>query len=40
MGDTRNTYKVLIRKPEGKIPIGRSRRRWEDNVGMDLRETG
>jgi hypothetical protein len=33
-------YKVLVRKPEGKRPLGRPRRRWEDGIRMDLRETG
>jgi hypothetical protein len=32
MGEMRNTYKILAAKPEGKRPLGRSRRRWEDNV--------
>ena len=31
---------VLIRKPEGKRPLGRPRRRWEDNINMDLQEVG
>jgi hypothetical protein len=38
MGEIRNAYNILIVKPEGKIPLGRSRFRWEDNVRMDLRE--
>jgi len=33
-------YRVLVEKPEGKIPLGRPRRRWEDNIRMDLREVG
>ena len=33
-------YKVLVGKPEGKIPLGRPRRRWEDNIKMDLEEVG
>jgi hypothetical protein len=33
----RNTYKVLVRKPEGKRPLGRPSRRWEDNIRIDLR---
>ena len=33
-------YRVLVRKPEGKRPLGRSRRRWEDNIKMDLQEVG
>ena len=36
----RNTYRVLVGKPEGKKPFGRPRRRWEDNIKMDLREVG
>jgi hypothetical protein len=36
----RKVYKVLVGKPEGKRPLGRPRRRWEDWVRMDLRETG
>ena len=32
--------KVLVRKPEGKRPLGRPRRRWEDNIKMDLQEVG
>jgi hypothetical protein len=38
MGDMRNGCKILIGKPEGKRPLGRSRRRWEDKSRMDLRE--
>ena len=33
-------YKVLVRKPEGKRPLGRPRRRWVDNIRMDLQEVG
>jgi hypothetical protein len=40
MGEERKVYKVLVRKPEGKRPLGRPRRRWEDGVRMDLREIG
>jgi hypothetical protein len=40
MGEGRNVYKVLVGKPEGRIPLGRPRRRWEDGVRMDLREIG
>jgi hypothetical protein len=40
MGEERKVYKVLVRKPEGRRPLGRPRRRWEDEVRMDLRETG
>jgi hypothetical protein len=36
----RNTYRILVGKPEGKRPIGRRRRRWEDNNKIDLREIG
>jgi hypothetical protein len=34
----RNTYRILVRKPEGKRPIGRSRCRWVENIKMDLRD--
>jgi hypothetical protein len=40
MGDERKVYKVLVGKPEGKRPLGRPRRRWEDGVRMDLGEIG
>jgi hypothetical protein len=40
MGEERKVYKVLVGKPEGKRPLGRRRRRWEDGVRMDLREIG
>jgi hypothetical protein len=36
----RGVYRVLVGKPEGKKPLGRPRRRWEDNIKMDLREIG
>jgi hypothetical protein len=36
----RNAYQILIGRPEVKRPLGRPRRRWEDNVRMDLKETG
>jgi hypothetical protein len=39
MGEERNVYKVLMGKPEGKTPLGRPRRRLEDGIRMDLRET-
>jgi hypothetical protein len=35
MGDMRNAYNTSVGKPEGKRPLGRSRRRWEDNIRMD-----
>ncbi|KAJ4441071.1 hypothetical protein ANN_10921 [Periplaneta americana] len=40
MGESRNAYRVLVGRPEGKRPFGRPRRRWEDNIKMDLREVG
>jgi hypothetical protein len=40
MGEGRGVYRVLVRKLEGKRPLGRPRRRWEDNIGMDLQEVG
>jgi hypothetical protein len=40
MGEERNVYKVLVGKPEGKSLLGRPRRRWEDGIKMDLRDTG
>jgi hypothetical protein len=39
-GEKRGAYRVLMRKPEGRRPLGRSRRTWEDNIKMDLREVG
>jgi len=36
----RNAYKTLVGRPEGKRPFGRSRRRWEDNIIMNVREIG
>jgi hypothetical protein len=36
----RGVYRVLVRRPEGKRPVGRPRRRWEDKIKMDLREIG
>jgi hypothetical protein len=38
MGEKRNLYRLLVEKPEGKRPLGRPRRRWIDNVKMDLLE--
>jgi len=40
MGEGRGVYRVLVRKPEGKRPLGRPRRRWVDNIKMDLQEVG
>jgi hypothetical protein len=40
MGDRRGAYRVLVVKPEGKRPLGRPRRRWEDKIKMDLQEVG
>jgi hypothetical protein len=39
-GEGRGVYRVLVGSPEGKRPLGRPRRRWEDNIKMDLREIG
>jgi len=40
MGQGRGVYRVLVGKPEGKRPLARPRRRWEDNIKMDLQEVG
>jgi len=40
MGEGRGVYRVLVGKPEGKRPLGRTRRRWENNIKMDLQEVG
>jgi hypothetical protein len=40
MGEGRGVYRVLVGRPEGKRPLGTPRRRWEDNIKMDLREIG
>jgi hypothetical protein len=40
MGEGRGVYRVLVGRPKGKRPLGRPRRRWEDNIKMDLRERG
>jgi hypothetical protein len=40
MGEGRGVYRVLVGRPEGKRSLGRPRRRWEDNIKMDLREIG
>jgi hypothetical protein len=39
-GERRDVYRLLVGKPEGKIPLGRSRRRWVDNIRIDLGEVG
>jgi hypothetical protein len=39
-GEKRNAYRLLVGKPEGKRPLGRLRRRWVDNIRMDLEEIG
>jgi hypothetical protein len=39
-GEKRNTYRILVGKPEGKRLLGRPRRRWVDNIKMDLRDIG
>ena len=40
MGESRSVIRVLVGKPEGNRPLGRPRRRWEDNMKMDLQEVG
>jgi hypothetical protein len=40
MGENRNAYKLLVGKPEGKRPLGRPRRRWMDDIRMDIGEVG
>jgi len=40
MGEGRRVHRVPVGKPEGKRPLGRPRRRWEDNIKMDLQEVG
>ena len=40
MEQFRNAYRVLVGEPESKRPLGRQRRRWEDNIKMDLKEVG
>jgi hypothetical protein len=40
MGEKMNAYRLLVRKPEGKRPLGRQRRRWVDNIRMDIGEVG
>jgi hypothetical protein len=38
--EKRNAYRMLVGKPEGKRPLGRPRRRWVDNINIDLKEIG
>ena len=40
MGERTGVYRVLVRKPEGKRPLGRPRHRWEDTIKIDLQEVG
>jgi hypothetical protein len=40
MREERGVYRILVGKPEGKRPLGRPRRRWEDNIKMDLQDVG
>jgi hypothetical protein len=40
MGEGRGVYRVFVVRPEGKRPLGRPRRRWADNIKMDIREIG
>jgi hypothetical protein len=40
MGEGRVVYRVLVGKPEGKRPLGRTRRRWEDNIRMNVQQVG
>jgi hypothetical protein len=40
MGEGTVVYRILVGKPEGRRPLGRPRRRWEDNIKMELREVG
>jgi hypothetical protein len=40
MGEVRGAYDILVGRPEGRRPLGRPRRRWEDNIKMGLREIG
>jgi hypothetical protein len=40
VGEVRGTYNILVGRPEGRRPLGRPRRRWEDNIKMDPREIG
>jgi hypothetical protein len=40
IGEKRHAYRTFLGKPEGRRPLGRPRRRWEDNITMDLRDAG
>jgi hypothetical protein len=40
MGEKRGAYRILVERPEGRRPLGRPRRRWEDNIKMYLQEVG
>jgi hypothetical protein len=40
MGEGRGAYRVLVGRPEGRRPLGRPRRKWEDNIEMDVQEVG
>jgi hypothetical protein len=40
MGETRNAYRILMGESEGKKPLGRRRRKWVENIKMDLRQDG
>jgi hypothetical protein len=40
MRELRNAYRILVKRPDGKRPLGRPRRRWVDDIKMDLRERG
>jgi hypothetical protein len=40
MGEGRGAYRILVGRPEGRRPLGRPRRRWEDNIKMDLKDVG
>jgi hypothetical protein len=40
MGEVRDAYNILVRRPEGRRPLGRPKRRWEDNIKMDRGEIG
>jgi hypothetical protein len=40
MGEVRGAYNILVGRPEGRRPLGRPRRRWKENIEMDLREIG